>query len=133
MINAAARYRRALKKQLRCTTAVRSRLLADFDNTLDAYLEEHTEPTIGDLSAAFGPPEEMASILMAQTTPQEQAHYRKKTIAIRALAYIFAGILVLFTIYIWFLKDIKVTAVDSSGIISPTSSNYSNEQEVKLP
>ena len=127
MVNAAARYRRALKKQLRCTKEVRSRLLAGFDNTLDAYLEEHTEPTTGDLSAAFGPPEEMASILMAQTTPQEQAHYRKKTIAIRALAYIVAGILVLFTIYIWFLKDIKVTSVDHSGIIGPTSSNNTTE------
>ena len=56
MVNAAARYRRALKKQLRCTTAVRARILAGFDNTLDAYLEEHTKPTIGDFSAAFGPP-----------------------------------------------------------------------------
>ena len=123
MVNAAARYRRALKKQLRCTTAVRSRLLADFDNTLDVYLEEHAEPTIGDLSAAFGPPEEMASILMAQTTPQEQAHYRKKTIAIRALAYIVAGIFVLFTIYIWFVKDVGLTTVDGCHIISPTTSN----------
>ena len=127
MVNAAARYRRALKKQLRCTTAVRSRLLADFDNTLAAYLEEHTEPTIGDLSTAFGPPEEMASILMAQTSPQEQAHYRKKTIAIRALAYIFAGILVLFTIYIWFVKEVGLTSVDHSGIIGPTSSNNTTE------
>lgn len=133
MVNAAARYRRALKKQLRCNRAVMSHILAGFDNTLDAYLKEHTEPTIGDLSAAFGPPEEMASILMAQTTPQEQAHYRKKTIAIRALAYIVAGILVLFTIYIWFLKEIEITAVNGSGIISPTSSNYSNDQEDSLP
>lgn len=127
MINAAARYRCVLKKQLRCNKAVRSRLLADFDNTLDAYLEEHTEPTIDDLSAAFGPPEEMASILMAQTTPQEQAHYRKKTIAIRALAYIFASILMLLTIYIWFVKEVGVTSVDHSGIIGPTSSNNTTE------
>ena len=133
MVNAVTRYRRALKKQLRCTKEVRSRILADFDNTLDAYLEEHTEPTIGDLSAAFGPPEEMASILMAQTSPQEQAHYRKKTIVIRALAYIVAGIFVLFTIYIWFVKEVGLTAVNGSGIISPTSSNYSNEQEDSLP
>ncbi len=127
MVNAAARYRRALKKNLRCSTGAQKRLLAGFDNTLDAYLEEHTEPTIDDLSAAFGPPAEMASILMAQTTPQEQAHYRKKTIAIRALAYILAGILVLLTIYIWFVKEVGLTVVDGSGIISPTSSNYSNE------
>ena len=127
MVNAAARYRRALKKQLWCTKAVRSQLLAGFDNTLDAYLEEHAEPTIGDLSAAFGPPKEIASILMAQTSPQEQAHYRKKTIAIRALAYIFAGIFVLFTIYIWFVKEVGLTVVEGSHIISPTSSNNTLE------
>ena len=127
MINAAARYRRALKKNLRCSTGAQKRLLAGFDNTLDAYLEEHTEPTIDDLSTAFGPPEEIASILMAQASPQEQAHYRKKTIAIRALAYIFAGILVLFTIYIWFVKEVGLTSVDHSGIIGPTSSNNATE------
>ena len=127
MINAAARYRCVLKKQLRCNKAVRSRLLAGFDKTLHIFLEDHTAPGMDDLIAAFGSPAEMASILMAQTTPQEQAHYRKKTMAIRALAYIFASILMLLTIYIWFVKEVGVTSVDHSGIIGPTSSNNTTE------
>lgn len=127
MINAAAKYRCALKKQLRCTKTVRSRLLAGFDKTLHIFLDDHTDPSMDDLTAAFGSPAEMASILMAQATPQEHARYQKKFLFIRILTGILVGILILCTIYIWFVKDVGVTVVEHGGIISPTTSNHTIE------
>ncbi len=127
MINAAGRYRRALKKQLRCNNAVKTRLLAGFDNTLHIFLEDHADPGMDDLTAAFGAPAEMASILMAQATPQEHARYQKKFLFTRILTGILVGILILCTIYIWFVKDVGVTVVEHGGIISPTTSNHTIE------
>lgn len=127
MVNTAAKYRRALKKQLRCTKAVKLRLLAGFDKTLHIFLEDHTDPSMDDLISAFGAPEEMANTLMAQTTPQEHARYQQKLLFTRILSGILIGILILLTVYIWFVKDFGITSVDYGGIIRPTASNNTIE------
>ena len=57
-------YEKALKKQLRCTSSTKKRLLQQFRGSLDTYLEDHPSPTETDLCKAFGPPEDMAEILM---------------------------------------------------------------------
>lgn len=120
MVNTAAKYRRALKKQLRCTKAVKFRLLAGFDKTLHIFLEDHTDPSMDDLISAFGAPEEMANTLMAQTTPQEHARCQKKLLFTRILSGILIGILISLTVYIWFVKEMGLTVIEGSSIIDPT-------------
>lgn len=113
MINAAVQYRRALKKKLRCGRDVKNRLLESFDSTLSAYLEEHPDPNMDDLTIAFGPPVEMAEVLMTEVTPQEKTQYRKNSTIHKILIALLAAFLLFSTIYIWFYKETALTSTDS--------------------
>lgn len=110
MVNAAAQYRRALKKKLRCSKDVKKRLLEGFDKTVDTFLEENTAPSMDDLISAFGPAEEMADVLMKEVTPQELVQYHKNMLFTRFLAGILSAVLVLTTIYVLFIKEFRITA-----------------------
>ena len=112
MVNAAAQYRRALKKELRCSSSASKRLMVGFNRTLSAYLEEHSSPNTDDLIAAFGPPEAMAEALMAEVTAQEHAMYCKRTLAGKILICIMVVILAFFTLYIWFFKNVGLTSTN---------------------
>ena len=122
MANAAAQYRRALKKELRCSSSASKRLMGGFNRTLSAYLEEHPSPSADDLIAAFGPPEAMVEVLMAEVTAQEHAIYCKKTLARKILISIAAVILAIFTLYIWFFKNVGLT---STNELTDTPVNWS--------
>lgn len=129
MVNASVQYRSVLKKQLRCGIAARERLLKKLDGIIVAYLEERGECTMDDLIDAFGPPEEMAKILTAEITPQEQEHYRKNTFLKRGLAVVLAATLAVFTFYVWFYKETGLTyegefyIVDEKPISAPYPMN----------
>lgn len=112
MLNAAAQYRRSLEKKLQCGSETKKRLLAGFDQSLATYMEDANAPAMEDLCAAFGPPEEMAEVLMAEVTSQEQTQHRKNMLCKEILAVILAVILVVFTIYIWFYKEVGLTITD---------------------
>lgn len=129
MVNAAAQYRRALEKKLRCGSETKKRLLDGFDQTLAVYLEERGEPTMDDLTAAFGPPEEMAEILMTEVTPQELAQYRRYSLFTQLLASILTVILVLSTVYIWFYKTNGLTVVNNGSIIDRTTEPTSSIEQ----
>lgn len=121
MVNAAAQYRRALKKKLRCSAKEKERLLEGFDQTLSAYLEEHGDPAMGDLSAAFGPPEEMAEVIMEDVPPQEQTRYQRQVVISKILTCILAALLVFFTVYTWIYKDVGLNINDNAGTIDAFS------------
>lgn len=129
MVNAAAQYRRALKKKLRCNVNVKQRLLDGFDQTLATYLEEHSDPTIDNLAVAFGPPEEMAENLMAEVTPQEIAQHRRNSLLLRVLAGILIVVLLLSTVYIWFFKNNGLTIINNSSIIDRTTEPTSSIEQ----
>ena len=118
MVNAVAQYRRALKKKLRCSSKAKKRLLTGFVQTLTAYLEENSNPSMEELSAAFGPPNAMAEILMAELTAQEQTQYRRNMLFRKLFLAAFAIVFLVLTIYIWFFKSTGLTAVDESNYIS---------------
>lgn len=117
MVNAAAQYRRALEKQLRCGKEVKNRLIAEFDKTLGAYLKEYDNPSMDELIAAFGPPEEMAKIIMTEVTPLEQARYRRFVLFKQMLTLFFAILLTISTVYLWFCKEVGLNSSDNMGVV----------------
>jgi len=119
MVNVTMQYRRAVKKKLRCGNTEKDRILEGFDQVLAAYTEEHNTPAIDDLTAAFGSPEEMAEVLMAQVSPQEQAQYHKNSLFKKIVAIILAVVLMLFTVYVLFIKEYSLT-YDTTITIDPT-------------
>ena len=124
MTDTVLQYEKLLKKQLRCTTAVRKRLLEKFRCALLVFLEETPEPSMNQLQEAFGPPEEMAQVLMTEVSPGEMAEYRRnrriRRIAVGVIAVVFA----LFTMYVYFEKQKPVTIINEAsnlGIVSTES------------
>lgn len=95
-------YKKVLKKNLRCSGSVRERLLAKFDSSLSAFLDDTPAPDKDAIHTAFGPPKEMADLLMAEVTPEEAAHYRRKSIIIKIISGVLAGILAItFIVLTW--------------------------------
>lgn len=124
MTNTVMQYERLLKKQLRCTTAVRKRLLEKFRGVLLVFLEETPEPSLNQLHEAFGPPEEMAQVLMTEVSPDEKAVYRRNRRIQCIAAGVIAVVFVLFTMYVYFEKQKPITIIDevnNLGIVSTES------------
>lgn len=119
MTTAIERYKRGVTRNLRCDSVARRRLMARFEDTLKVYLEDfgwpNNSPSEQDLVNAFGPPAQMADILLADITAEEQARYRKKKKVKKAIAAILIAALVLLTVYIWIYKDVGITSVDDVG------------------
>ena len=121
MIDSVLQYERLLKKQLRCTTAVRKRLLEKFRGALLVFLDETPEPSRNQLREAFGPPEEMAQVLMTEVSPEEKAEYRRNRRIRRIAAGVIAVVFVLFTMCVYFEKQKPLTITDevnNLGIVS---------------
>lgn len=128
MTECVTQYKKALKKNLRCSGSVRERLLAKFDSSLTAFLEDTPAPDKNTVYTAFGPPKEMADLLMAEVTPEEAAQYRRKSIITRIAAGVLAGIFFFGAVYIYFVKDQDVV-VDNEVIIideEPVNSTEGN-------
>ena len=104
---------------MRCDSVAKRRLMARFEDTLKVYLEDfgwpNNSPSEQDLVNAFGSPAQMADILLADTTAEEQARYRKKKKVKKAIVAILIAALVLLTVYIWIYKDVGITSVDDVG------------------
>ena len=121
MTDTVLQYEKLLKKQLRCTTAVRKRLLEKFRGALLVFLEETPEPSLNQLHEAFGPPEEMAQVLMTEVSPEEKTEYRRNRRIWRIAASIIAVVVILFTMYVYFEKQkplITTDEVNNLGTIS---------------
>lgn len=112
MNDCVAQYRKTLKKKLRCPGSTRKRLVQKFNSSAAAFSEDHPKPSMDEVYTAFGPPEEMASILMAEVTPKEAARYRRRQILSRIAAGILAAIFVAITIYVYFQKDTKWVVIN---------------------
>lgn len=124
MMNTVLQYEKLLKKQLRCTTAVRKQLLEKFRGALLVFLEETPEPSMNQLREAFGPPEEMAQVLMTEVSPEENTEYRRNRRIRRIAAGVIAIVFALFTMYVYFGKQKPLTITDevnNLGIVSTES------------
>ena len=129
MIKAAAQYRRALKKELRCNSNASKRFMDGFNRALSAYLEEHPSPTADDLIDAFGTPREMADVLMADLTVRELALYQKTLLFRKILLSALIVLLFALTAYIWFFKTTGLTTIDEANYINTTEEKSSQSKE----
>lgn len=116
------RYRRALKKHLHCGVSTRRQLLDRFDNSLSDFLADCPTPTQEQLKSAFGPPEEAAGVLMEAVSENEQIQCQKRKTLLRILASAVAVLFIVFTIYVYFVKDIVLI---SSDVVIPDETGIS--------
>lgn len=103
-----ARYRRELKKRLNCGGIKQRELLDQFDNSLSCFLEECPSPTYAQLEEAFGPPAEMAAILMESISPGERKRYHAEKALLKVLAGLAAALFVVFALYVFWQKEFVV-------------------------
>lgn len=101
------RYKSRLKKKLHCMHKTRRELLGKFDDMLNGFLDENPNASFNDLCTAFGPPEEMARILMAEISGEETRKYRLHLQFKRLLAGFCAAAILVFTFYILFYKEFR--------------------------
>lgn len=130
MHNPSTKYRNQLKRKLHCTPTSKRLLLKKIDTMLHTYLEENPSATAAEMETAFGSSDEMAQILMNEVTSYEQEQYRRRNAAVRMIAAIALAAFVLFTIYIYFIKEIGITVKDNVVEI-PTgwTDNYDESEE----
>ena len=109
-----ARYRRALKKQLRCGASARRQILTRFDDSLARFEEEFPSPTYVQLETAFGPPLEMAAVMMEDVSDRETQKYAIRKKLIRIFAGIAAALFIAFSMYVFFEKEFSVITFEDS-------------------
>lgn len=105
------RYRSRLKKGLHCGRVKRRKLMEQFERSLSCFLEDYPSPTYAELTDAFGSPEEMASVLMENVTEEEQEWYRKRKKLLKILAGLAIALLVVYTVYLYFIKEYSVVVI----------------------
>ena len=105
MNNSARRYKSKLKRKLQCSRATKAKLLDEFSHSLDGFLDENPDANFADLSNAFGPPEEMAHILMEKLSVEETRQYRCHICVKRVVAAFCAAAFLLFVAYVFFEKQ----------------------------
>lgn len=101
----AARYQSALKKALRCTGSCKKQLVQQFQTTLDDFLDEHPSPSTEELVAAFGPPDEMANVLMERVSKEDRQKYLRIQNRKRILVAILAVLFIAYVTYALFWKQ----------------------------
>lgn len=109
MNNSARRYKSKLKRKLQCSRATKAKFLNEFSHSLDGFLDENPDASFNDLSDAFGPPEEMANILMDKVDAQEKRTYRLCQLLMYIVIVLLAIVLALTTISVFFWKEKPVT------------------------
>ena len=112
-----SRYLRKIKKHLYCSPKTRSYLLDHFRESLSSFLDENPEPDYQQLIAAFGPPEEMAAVIMEGVSDAERRFYRKRKNMKIIFAGIAAALFIVFSIYVFFLKELKTITLTDELIL----------------
>ena len=107
-----AQYRRALKKLLFCSSSKQEQLMLRFQSMLNTLLADCPAPTKQELYDAFGSPEELANTLSGEITPEETARYHRTQKAHRMIAGILAGLLLIASVYVFFVKQKPLVSVD---------------------
>lgn len=127
MNQSAQKYKNRLRKELRCANTARERLLDSFDSTLEGYLDENPNASLEDLCNAFGPPEEMANILMEQVSSKGVAVYRRRKLCVCVVGVLLAVALLVMALAVFFWKEKPIIAVDEGEIIDSFVVNDSVE------
>lgn len=114
-------YERELKNNLKCGSATRRKLLDRFSSMLASFLEDNSDPTLEELYAAFGSPEELAETLTEALPAEELKRHKSRKALWRICAFSSAAILLLFLIYAVCVKGIE-SRTDDKEIVQPLES-----------
>lgn len=110
------RYQRKLRKQLPCSPSRKKELLSKFEATISPFLEDCPCPNYEQLAAAFGPPEEMASVLMEAVPETEKRRFRLWQKIRNVLCILLFILVLLFGFYTYYLKGWTVVEFHKSVI-----------------
>ena len=104
MTAAIERYKRKVKRKLRCGSIAKLKLMVRFEAMLKVYLDDFgwpaCWPTEAELISAFGPPEKMAQVLMADISRKEIIRYHIFSWFIRIVVLLLLVSFILLSIYI---------------------------------
>lgn len=115
-------YEQQLKKHLLCGHRIRRKLLDQFRDSLSGFLEDQPEPTYEHLLAAFGPPDEMAGILMEKVSTKEFKIHQSRKKIVNIFAISLAALFIWFSLYVFFEKEFAVVeSFDEAYPIEATS------------
>ncbi|MCD8189306.1 MAG: hypothetical protein LUD78_03650 [Clostridiales bacterium] len=126
MNEAMTRYRREVRRCLRCGRAAKQRLEEHLTGLLNAFLEENPVPDEAALEAAFGTPEELAATLMEELTPEERGQWKRQRLAARVVCMVLVLLLAVFSIYTFFFKS-------KPNEITVYEFTYANGEEFYIP
>jgi len=123
----ADRYQKQLGKYLRCTSRTKKQLLSKFKTYQIESLDECATNNYDQMVSYFGPPEEMAEIIMQEVNPDEHKKYRRNRVILKCALVVTAFLWILFTFYIYHLKSIPV--IENGITYIESSENYTIEAE----
>lgn len=92
------RFRREVKRQLRCTRKLKSDLMQELDGMLSLIKQDNDNANREELVRALGTPDELAVSLMSKETAEERRKYRNKMLFIRIMAGVFIILLIVYVI-----------------------------------
>lgn len=128
-------YRRELGKALLCTRGTKKRLMAQLLAHRQKLDGESPAPTYDQLVTLYGPPGDMAAMLMEEVPPEEQRRCRKRRRLYRGIAVGLLAALIVFTVYMTFIKEFKTTTIEFreyiyiEGAAPDTSEHYTFNQQ----
>ena len=105
------RYLWQLRSQLSCPIWVRRRLLASFLPTMELYLQENPKPSRAELLDNFGPPAQMARVMLEHVYKSERQQYHKNRLILRCAMSAIAVMLVTCCIYVMFFMEWRDTVI----------------------
>lgn len=123
------RFRRELGRLLPCCPGRKRELLSKFDDSLSPFLEDCPAPGYEQLKAAFGPPEEMASVLIGAVPEKEKQRFHLWQRVRKSLLILLFVLVFLFGFYAYFLKEWTITETHSELI----PGKYPNSYETTTP
>ena len=121
-----SRYQGELKKHMHCAVSTKQKLIMQFNDSLSSFLEDQPDPTYEQLIGAFGPPQEMASILMESLSEKQKAHYRFVQKAKKIIVAVLAALFILFSAYVFWEKEFSVITIE--GELIPGLSTIVDEE-----
>lgn len=124
-----ARYRRELRKQLPCLPHRKKQMLDKFESALLSFLEDCPNPVYAQLKAAFGPPEEMALVLMEAVPEKEKRHFVLWQRVGRDLLILLFILTLVFCFYVYYLNELTIITVYDD--VYPLTSTITQEGESK--
>ena len=115
MNRALKKYRRHVKRRLRCVGQTKRALLEQLDRDLARYAEEEPSASYSDAVLAIGAPMEVAAKLNETLTEQDEARYRHRKWWLRGAA---AVVFILMAGYIGFLwKELSTPIVFEDELV----------------